>query len=250
VSGPAYRASPGGKSRRLIVEILGPPGAGKTSLARTLSSSCNDVQLVSTYWLRNLIPRARSAASLQSLLLSDSFSVQSPMRERAWTVRISATHAIVERAFKRTHVVLLDQGPLYAMLRLMDEADARPRGARWLRWREQELSLWAAALDIAVVLDAPDDVLLKRIRARSKSHVLKDRPDKDASEALARWRALIEDLITEIHAHGNVEIHRINTDDKPSVEVATGAMRALGFEIAPTPANHRARSTGSSRRPR
>jgi hypothetical protein len=44
---------------------------------------------------------------------------------------------------------------------------------------------------------------------------------------------MVEDLITEVRAHGEVEVHRLDTGDKPPAEVAASAMRTLGFDIAP-----------------
>jgi hypothetical protein len=251
VSGPAYRSSSRPPCQRRMIEIVGPPGAGKSSLAGTLSSSGDDVRLVRTYFgLRNLLPWVHAATSLLPLLLSGSFPGPAPIKQRRGTVRIAASHEIVERALEGAPVLLFDQGPLFTMLCLMEAADVGARGPRWQRWWRHELSAWAAALDTAVVLDAPDDVLLERIRARSKFHVLKDRPEQDARKELAKWRALVEDLITEVRAHGEVEVHRLDTGDKPPAEVAAGAMRALGFDIAPTSANDRARSSGCDRRAR
>jgi thymidylate kinase len=118
-------------------------------------------------------------------------------------------------------------------MRLVEAADVRGRGPRWERWWRRELTAWAATIDITVVLDAPDDILLERIRERGKPHQLKDLPEAAVRKAFGRWRALLEDLIAELHTHGDVSVLRVDTGGKPVAEVVAGTMRPLGLEVAP-----------------
>jgi hypothetical protein len=198
-----------------------------------MDATSDEVRSVRTYCSRgNLLPWVRSGAELLPLMLTRSFPGPSPVRERVWAVRISASQAIVERASATPGVLLLDQGPLFTMLRLMEAAGVEAQGSRRERWWRRELSAWASTLDLAVVLDAPDDVLLERVRARAKPHDLKEHSWPDARKELARWRALLEDLIADLQAHGDVKVLRIDTGEKSMVEVAAGTMRALGLEFS------------------
>ena len=112
------------------------------------------------------------------------------------------------------------------MLRLMEAAGPGERGSRWEGWWQRELSAWASTLDPAVVLDAPDDVLLERVRAWAKPHDLKELSGPDARKELAKWRALLEDLMGELQALGEIKVLRIDTGEKSMVEAAGGTMRA------------------------
>lgn len=233
MSGPAYKDSPQGRYRRLIIEILGTPGAGKSSLATALGAHVGETRWVRTYLSgRNLLPWVRSGAALLPLLLSGSFSGPSPIRGRIWAVRISASHVILERASADERLLFFDQGPLFTMLRLMETGVVWSRGHRWQRWWQREVSEWAGALDVAVVLDAPDDVLLHRIRNRAKPHALKGGPEREARTALAKWRAQLELLISELQGHGEVEVVRLDTGGKLVGEVEARLMSALGLDAA------------------
>jgi hypothetical protein len=234
MSGPGCRGSLQGDYRPRIIEILGAPGAGKSSLASAMDAGGDDVRWVHTYCSRsNLLPWVRSGAWLLPLMLTGSFSDPLPLKQRVWAVRISASHAILTRASAGRRLLLLDQGPLFTMLRLMELTDAPAQSPRWRRWWRKELSAWANTIDLAVVLDAPNDVLLKRVRARAKPHALKDISGPDARKALARWRDLLEDLIGDLQTHGDVEVLRMDTGSSSIVEVAAGTMRVLRLEVPP-----------------
>jgi hypothetical protein len=232
MSGPGCRGSLRADCQPRIIEILGAPGAGKSSLASAMDAGGDDVRWVHTYCGRsNLLPWVRSGAWLLPLVLTGSFSGPLPLKQRVWAVRISASHAILTRASAGRRLLLLDQGPLFTMLRLLELTDARAQGPRWRRWWRRELSAWASTLDFAVVLDAPDDVLLERVRARAKPHALKDLSGQDARKALAQWRALLVDLIGELQTHGDLEVLRMDTGSNSIVEIAAGTMRALRLEV-------------------
>jgi len=114
--------------------------------------------------------------------------------------------------------VIFDQGPLYTLARLTDstqpmdstrltESGARTesgigRSEAFARWRRAAVDRWASALGVAVLLDAPDDVLVQRIHARVKPHAAKELPADAATRAVASSRASLEAVLVELASRG------------------------------------------------
>ena len=166
------------QKRPRIVEIVGPAGAGKTTLCKLLSlapgvrlSSFPDVRKITNvpffvmHGLR-LTPVLARISQFDDRRLS--------RREVAWLTILSGWSMVLQRELKNNDdIIILDQGPFY-LLSEIDEfgpACLKREGAEqiWQTWYRQ----WAATLDAIVWLDAADEDLLKRIRNREKDHIVK-----------------------------------------------------------------------------
>ena len=101
--------------------------------------------------------------------------------------------------------------------------------SRWPRWWEEKASYWGRVLDVLILLDASDDILLKRIRERSKRHFLEDYSDTQARSILKKDRRLNQSLIEELRKHKDIRLIRVDTSYKSLDQVADDAMIALGL---------------------
>lgn len=119
---------------------------------------------------------------------------------------------------------VFDQGPLFLLKQL--SADAGPHDAIERR-RRRLASVWGRTLDLALVLDAPDDVLLERIRCRDKGHQLRDEPDGPARVALASERRHIERLLGELGGEGAVRIQRVDTSASTVADTIAALLRSV-----------------------
>lgn len=94
-------------------------------------------------------------------------------------------------------VIVFDQGPIFLLTR--HDVLEEPLAA----WRAQTFDTWNALLDVIVVLDAPNAVLVDRINTRSKEHRVKGAPGHAALDFVARSRAVYDEALSRLAAHGS-----------------------------------------------
>jgi deoxyadenosine/deoxycytidine kinase len=218
-------------ARRSIIELVGPAGAGKTTVRRLLAAkygiSGRGVWRMPTHRL------VRSAMRLFPV----SLKLWAGARTLAWEetkhiIRLDALfellHATNGRATRRW---ILDEGPVFvfAWLRTMGLEAAGPE--RFGDWWKSELTRWRRAVDVIVMLDASNEILTERIRAREKVHLVKTTSDSAAAQFLDRYRAAYADTIADFTVGDSLgpEVVRLRTDAQlPDAIVADLARRLNG----------------------
>jgi thymidylate kinase len=108
---------------------------------------------------------------------------------------------------------------------------ATPAFRRW--WLETAVA-WGLLLDTVVWLDAPDDVLIERIRERGRSHRVKGAPEDQARLFLARHRAAYDATLDVLNRTGT-RVIRVDTSTAPASALAAG----LAERLDTTAAGHR-----------
>jgi thymidylate kinase len=151
------------------------------------------------------------------------------VKERAWMIRLEATPSILQRARQKGSVLLFDQGPVYTMALLRQMAPRVDEPSRWQQWWEEKMFIWAKALDVVILLDAPDDVLLQRIRERPKRHFLEEYSESAARNGLITDRSIYKSLTDEIQEHDNIRVVRVDTSCKRVDQVARDALITFGL---------------------
>jgi len=194
-------------SRTLVAEIVGPAGAGKSTLAEALRRRGRGVRGGLGVWglpARLLVSSA--VRSLPQLLVLYRGGGLNGWRGAALVVRLNALGRLVGRESARRHrFLLLDEGTVFALAKLR----AFGGGQRRLGTLVER---WAGMLDAVVWLDAPDEVLARRIRERAKPHRMKARTDEEISAFLARYRESYERVVAELGARGGLQVIRVSTD--------------------------------------
>ena len=217
-----------------IVEIIGPAGAGKTTLCHALRY-CNGPIHLSNF------PDVRKIAyapffiwnglqiSPALLGLSQRNSRKLTRREFAWLSILNGWPDVLQRELKNNRVIILDQGPVYLL------TETSEFGPEYLRrqkaesfWRDL-YSRWADMLDMIVWLDAADTDLLKRIRSRDKEHVVKNESVETTFEFLARYRKAYERTISNLSAnHHDLKVLRFDTSQQSADEIASTLLFEFG----------------------
>lgn len=205
-----------------VIELLGLPGAGKTTVVEAVASS-GSVAVMSRYRRWSNVPTyATAALRLAPRLFRARLSDDCSWKDCNKMVRLESSSAIIRlRARHGFQALVFDQGPLF-LLGQLDRGGCSVSSGLGDR-RPAIVRRWAQTLDLALVLDAPNDILLDRIRNRDKHHALQDVPEGLARLALEAQRGSIDHLLEELNRQGTVRTLRIDT--AASAEVTIEAVR-------------------------
>jgi thymidylate kinase len=198
-----------------LVELMGPPGAGKSTLyAALLREGVAKMPLLRYGRHRPVLARHLAGASATLL--------RRRALDRQWSFELLVMMAYV-RALPVVlsgprrpagDVLVFDQGPLYTLAR-------EPlRDARLRDWWESSLALWRSLLDVVVWLDAPDDVLVERIHGRAIEHRYKGAERDAALAGLAADREVYTGLLDR------PQILRVDTSRQATDEIAAAVLAA------------------------
>lgn len=221
-----------GPGAPLVVEIMGPAGTGKTTLSRALRKRHPNIapDIDSRLSKLDKIPFVISDACslLPTYLRRYRHSRWFDRRETRSMAYLQAGLKLLDRGTTTNDMVtVLDHGPIYrlAFLREFGPEITTSDAYRW--WWTKLLERWTVKLDLVISLDAPDEVLVDRIRARDCWHVVKEAPDHEAYEVLRRYRAAFEQTIAESLTPGRVPLLRFDTSLLSTEEIADELLATL-----------------------
>lgn len=230
---------PGIAHRVRVAEIVGPPGAGKSTVLDVITRRAVGVTAVRKYsaprHVASYLAASLRVAPLLPSAVTDRQVLAPAARQQAnWIVRLEASPRVleVERA-RAAAAVLLDQGPAYTLVRLhpllSDSND------RFRRWWVDATTRWADLLDLLVLLDAPDEVLAQRIRSRSKAHVWKTASWNTVRTGIGDHRGRCEAVAGAIGSYGGAaRVVRLDTSAGDPDSAAAAVLAALGPDLVET----------------
>ena len=82
-------------------------------------------------------------------------------------------------------------------------------------------------LDLVVWLDAPNDLLVNRIRDRKQSHECKNSSDREACDYLDTYRNSYREMISKFLSRGRPQVLRFDTSQQSSDEIAKTVLETL-----------------------
>lgn len=225
------------------VEIVGVAGAGKSTLTRALRSDygCHVADSLHTklpgHWpyVAHGLPRVVPffAASLRDRPALSWDELKFVLYVVEWDRFLRAEYR------DRMGVVVLDQGPLFALACLLWGRKPATRHGPFEAWLRRMADHWSRELDAIVVLDAPDAVLLERIDAREQRHDAKGVPSHQGLELLERHREAYGRVFQLVENHGSARVLRFDTATMPPARIADALADLLGLgraeELTETP---------------
>ncbi|HZD80515.1 MAG TPA: hypothetical protein VE646_10820 [Actinomycetota bacterium] len=218
------------RHRPVLVELMGPATAGKTSLARALRSRegrvAAGVRVPRRIWFPRLVLRL---AGLVPIWL------RARPRGRWFTWNEMKSIAFLDswlRAVQRgtwsaSPLVVLDHGPIYRLARLREFGPPLARSERFGRWWRTMLDGWAHALDLIVSLDAPDEVLLGRVERRGHWYLSSEPSVEQQRAFLERYRRAFAEVL-EMAGDAAPALLPVRSDQRAPEQIAQQVLAVTG----------------------
>ena len=196
----------------VVVELVGPAGAGKSTLAQNVHRSDSSVHVGPNLWG---LPRFRlmrgAIALVPTIVLSAVRKRRLRWREITQMIRLDALRRVLRRMKSRHRIILLDEGPVFG-ISWLDIAFAKRGTQAPARWRRRAVKRWSRLLDSVIFLDASDKQLAGRIRTRAKRHRMVQGSDVAIRRFTDGFRKAFERVIDEMKTTGHLAVDQVRTD--------------------------------------
>jgi hypothetical protein len=205
----------------VAMELVGPPGSGKSTLLAALAAHDDRVAYVDRARTARVAPYLLcGAAAAAPFLVGERLT----WRQTRWIARVEAAAQLVRwMPPLRAPAVVFAQGPVYSLVRLSGSNLVTPRLGRW---RAAKIRQLASLLDVVVVLDAPDEVLLHRVRTRAKAPPPRCPGGDLAATTVAPFRSALRSTLEELTIDGGPRVLRLDTSQESPQEM-TGSLLDL-----------------------
>jgi deoxyadenosine/deoxycytidine kinase len=216
-------------ARSSILELVGPAGAGKSSLLRVLSQRDQTIRA----GLR--MPGHRYVAGAFPLLPTF-LDLHRPYRRVLWKemkriLYLETLRKLLKREVSGNHkAIIFDEGPVYMLTRMQVFGDEMLKEKCFKKWWRASIDHWANLVDVIVWLDADDSILAQRLRTRNQPYPVKDTTDQFLREFLARYRIAFEQVISELTACNGPKVITFTTHNESIRQIADKVISGLDGE--------------------
>jgi AAA domain len=212
--------------RPLRLELVGPAGAGKSTLSVSLVGQLHGAP--GEIWGLPVLPLLLNGAQLIPTFTGLWLHSRSLLwDETRHMVRLRTLQRALHLSGSDDDVLVFDEGPIFALAWLRGFGHETLRQQPSAEWWRRALKDWASLVDAVVVLDAPDHVLAARIRARPQPHEVKEYPDADIIQWMARFRQALEWVLAQMAGHGGPTVVRLFSEDEPADRIAERLVNQL-----------------------
>jgi adenylate kinase family enzyme len=228
------------KKISITVELVGPPGAGKTTIRKALLERDSRVlmqphpdlskQKDRPFYAWNLLKVVPLLARMA--LVKDGLKING--EELANIVILHGWADPLKRlAANHRGVVLLDQGPIYLLSVLFFFRAPVFQFPVLAKWWETLYQKWAKMVDVVIQLDTADEVLIERINTRGKWHQMVGKDDETAEEFLKVSRFSLDETIARLcRRNPEMQILQFNTREKSADQITTELTAFFDSQLA------------------
>ena len=203
--------------RPLILEIVGPAGVGKTTIAQTLKQY-NKKILINFHFtrLRLITSFTRSAFPLIPVLLQQyQNSRLFTWQEIKYMLFLRLLHYVLKRKLPDDCIVSIQEhGSVHMLTVLYTFGPESINSKSFKKWWDNTLNRWRSTLDTIIYLEASNNILLERICSRNRDHRIKKKSAQEAYTFLMRYRTSIEYIISKLATNGGPKVLRYNTEQE------------------------------------
>ena len=189
-----------------IVELIGPPGVGKTTLGKICMIRNNNLQIYRAPYFRNVkhIPFfIKNLISLVPTLIQMRHQTNAGWLTKRdivlMTILRGWDHVLVRKIPENNQTVrLLDEGAIGFLARLHGFGSTLLKTQSAQDWREQTYRQWASSIDFVVQLNAPMPVLVERVRGRQDQYEMKEMSNSEVAEHLLRIQESLQHVLVTL----------------------------------------------------
>jgi len=212
-------------ARPLVIEVVGPAGSGKSTVARLLTARAG-VARAGVWGLPRPLLTASVLRTLPATATLLRRSRALPLEEMMMLVRLDALAQFLRRKVNGD-LIVLDEGPVFGLSWLRVAGHRCISDGRFDGWWRHALDHWADVLHAIVMLDAPDPLLARRIYARTQPHRYKGRPEPEFYEFSAVFRSAFDWVLAGLAARGGPRVVTLASDGVTPGELAHRICAAL-----------------------
>lgn len=220
----------------LIMELVGPAGAGKTTLSRVLSLRNPAIQIGSEIELQKLkyapVFLSNFISLLPIFLRQLRYGQSFAWDEIKYLVYLKGWYQVLmQEAGVGDAAILLDHGPVFKFATLREFGPEKLKADGFEKWWDNMFKQWASRLDIVIWLDAPDSVLEKRINSRDQRHLVKGKAESEITHFLARYRTSYEQTLAQLRAHEGPLLLQFDTSRTSIDQVADEILSTMNTAL-------------------
>jgi broad-specificity NMP kinase len=231
------------KRRPMIIELIGPPGVGKTTLAEALLKRDNRIRV-------DIFPYFRRVQHIPFFV--GSFLSLSPTlihlyrsRNSDWLSRRDIALMTILQGWPRLlgrsgsgsdTIVVLEEGAVCLLAKLQGFGSHLLQTESAGKWWAHMCKQWAETLDLVIRLDTPTPTLVKRIRARGLAHEIDELTDAEAARYIAHIRAAQEHILSFLMAAKNGPRMLCFSTVEATPDQICEQVAAVGLDAADLPA--------------